>query len=242
MVRASILLYHWFTGPVASASPEFEIAPADFRRQMLSLAHDGRALVRVRDVLAAAQGGAPLPPRSTAVTFDDAYDDFHEHALPVVAELGIPVTLFAVAGRVGGTNDWDRKRGEPQRSLMDWPRLREVAEAGVEIGSHSLTHPDLRSLSDDVLAQECRTSRMRLEDGVGRKVGLFAYPHGLYDARVKAAVRAAGYDGACAVLLRPIDLVRSDSLGLMRVIIHADRGFGNFRRRVRWAGPVHRRG
>lgn len=240
MVRASILLYHWFTGPLASASPEFAITRADFRRQMGWLKESGRALVGVLDVLAATRGVAELPARATAVTFDDAYEDFHEHALPVVTELSIPTTVFVVAGRVGLTNAWDHARGEPARALMDWPRLREVADAGLTIGSHSLTHPDMRTLSDDALGEECRASRKCLEDGLGRAVTLFAYPHGAYDARVKAAVQAAGYDGACAVLLRPVDLLRSDAFALMRAIVHADRSFGNFRARVRFAAPRHR--
>ena len=126
--------------------------PSEFRRQMVWLKENGRALVGVHDVVEATRGVRALPPRSTAVTFDDAYEDFHEHALPALAELGIPTTLFAVAGRVGATNDWDRARGEPARALMGWERLREVAGAGVEIGSHSLTHPDLRAVPEAVRA------------------------------------------------------------------------------------------
>ncbi len=216
--------------------------PADFRAQMVWLKQSGRALVSLRQVVDALDGRGSLPARATAVTFDDAYEDFVEHALPVVSELSIPTTLFAVAGRVGGTNDWDRKRGEPARALLGWPGLRQAAGAGVEIGSHSMTHPDLRTVSSEALAQECRASRALLEDGIGRPIRLFAYPHGAHDARVKAAVREAGYDGAAAVLLRATDLLRSDRFALMRVIVHADRGPRSFRARVRCAATMHRSG
>jgi hypothetical protein len=69
---------------------------------------------------------------------------------------------------------------------------------------------------------------------------LFAYPHGRFDPRVRGAVRAAGYSAACAVLLKPWDLLRSDAFALMRVIVHADRGFLSFRARTRLAAPAHR--
>jgi hypothetical protein len=71
-------------------------------------------------------------------------------------------------------------------------------------------------------------------------VSLFAYPHGRHDRRTRDAVREAGYEGACAVLLRPPDLFRSERFALMRAIVHADKSFRNFRTRVRFAAPVHR--
>lgn len=240
MVRASILLYHWFAGPTPTRSPEFAMDPAEFRRQMAWLRASGRPLVRVGEVLAAMAGGPALPAGATAVSFDDAYNDFHEHALPVLSELAIPCTLFVVAGRVGGTNDWDRQAGEPARSLMGWPRLREVAAAGIELGSHSLTHPKLPAVGDAQRREETRASKAAIEDAIGRPVPLFAYPHGSHDRRAREAVREAGYEGGCAVLLRPIDFCRSERFALMRVIVHADRSFRSFRARVRLAAPVHR--
>lgn len=240
MVRASILLYHWFTGPSPTRFPEFEMDAGEFRRQMSWLRETGRPIVSVRDILAAMAGGPPLRPGATAVSFDDAYDDFHRQALPVLVELAIPCTLFVVSGRVGGTNAWDAGRGEPTRSLMDWPRLREAADLGIEIGSHSVTHPKLPEIADDAIREEVRASKARIEDGLGRPITLFAYPHGRFDERARRAVREAGYEAACAVLLRPWDLLRSDRFAMMRVIVHADRSARSFRARVRHAAPAHR--
>ena len=241
-VQLPILLYHWF-GDVTTAvgrSPELGISPEKFQRQILRLIETGWHAVSLAELAAAMRDGAALPPKPFAITFDDAYEDFYDYALGVIVEHRLPATLFVVAKLVGKTNVWDRERGEPSRALMDWPRLREVADAGIEIGSHSLSHPDLRSLSDSRLQAECRASRERLEDGLGRPVRYFAYPRGLFDPRVRDAVRAAGYDAACAVLLRARDLFRSDDFALMRVTVHGTKSLANLRMRLRLAAPFHR--
>jgi peptidoglycan/xylan/chitin deacetylase (PgdA/CDA1 family) len=240
--RLPILLYHWFGDGAkpAGRAPELGVSPDQFGRQMRWLKETGWRGVGLGELGSALRDGRPLGRRTFALTFDDAYEDFHEHALSVIVECGFPATLFAVAERVGETNVWDQARGEPVRALMGWSRLREAAGAGIEIGSHSLSHADLRSLSASRLEAECRQSRERLEDGLGRPVRTFAYPYGLFDRRVRDAVRSAGYEAACAVLLRPRDLLRSDDFALMRVTIHATKSFRNFRLRLRLAAPIHR--
>lgn len=71
---------------------------------------------------------------------------------------------------------------------------------GFDIASHAFTHPHLPQLDDATLARELRDGRDRLEQLFGRAVTGFAYPFGDHDARVMAAVRAAGhvYARTCA--------------------------------------------
>ena len=88
---------------------------------------------------------------------------------------------------------------------MDWAQLREVAEAGVEIGAHSVTHPDLRTLDGARLGEEVSACRKALEDGLGRPVSTFAYPFGFYDGRVKNAVREAQKLGITTMALIDTD-------------------------------------
>lgn len=218
------------------------MSPAQFGSQLDWLRESGTPVVKLSEVVGALGGGAALPRRAVVITFDDAYEDFCEQALPALLARGFTATLFAVSGQVGKTNAWDQARGEPSRPILSWARLREVAAAGIEIGSHSRSHPDLRSLPDQELGEECRRSRLELEDGLGRAVRYFAYPHGRYDGRVKVAVREAGYEAACAVLLRPWDMLRSEAYALMRVIVHGTKSFSSFKRRVRLAAPPHRMG
>ena len=128
------------------------------------------------------------------LTFDDGYTDFLEHAMPVLARHGMTATLYVVAGRLGGENAWD---SGPRLGLVDADQVRAVADAGHEVGSHTLTHARLAGADPAVLAEEVAGSRRVLEDVLQAEVAGFCYPWGSFDGAATAAVRKAGYDHAC---------------------------------------------
>lgn len=139
------------------------------------------------------------------VTFDDAFTSVFE-ALPALERLGVPVTVFACSeyardGRPLGVPELARDASALPGELatMDWEQLRGLADRGVEIGSHTRTHPHLTRLSDEELELELRESRDVLEAELGRPCPFFAYPYGEEDARVRRAVQAAGYKAAFAI-------------------------------------------
>ena len=141
-------------------------------------------------------------PRSLHVTFDDAYRSVR-NALPILERLGIQATVFvctdyAREGRALDLPPLDRIPAADREELatMGWDELRELAERGVEIGSHTRTHPNLREVSTDELAREVTVSRQEIESELGRVCRYFAYPYGQFDTRVQRAVEAAGYDAA----------------------------------------------
>src|SRR5262245_41967401 len=99
---------------------------------------------------------------------------------------------------------------------IDWRQAREMADAGVEIGSHTLTHPILTGLSDERLREEVGRSRDRIQYALGRKVMTFCYPNGDYDSRAQREVARAGYQ--CAVTTEVgLNDGRNDPLALRRV-------------------------
>jgi peptidoglycan/xylan/chitin deacetylase (PgdA/CDA1 family) len=127
------------------------------------------------------------------LTVDDGYGSTHDVLAPLALELGIPWSVFVVVGAVGGRNDWDvHGVAVPERHLRR-EEIRALAESGVAIGSHGMTHRDFTKLDDRSLASELRDSRAWLETATGRRVDAISYPWGREDARVAAAVRAAGY-------------------------------------------------
>jgi len=177
--------------------------------------------------------GEALPERSLAITFDDGCRDFAEHAWPALRRHGFGATLFVVAGEVGGTNRWDQALGEPVRRLLGWDELRALAREGLEVGSHSLTHADLGAAAPAAAERELRVSRELLEDRLERPVRLLAWPFGRFSPHALRLAGAAGYRGACAVLLRRGDLFRSDRYRLRRLTVkRQDRGL---RFRLRFA-------
>jgi peptidoglycan/xylan/chitin deacetylase (PgdA/CDA1 family) len=122
--------------------------------------------------------------RSVVVTFDDAWRDTYEHALKVLLEHRIPATVYVPTGFVGRPN------------FVARTQLLEIAEAGIDIGAHTRTHPDLRGCTERELDDELAGSRADLEDLLGRSIDSFCYPFGLYDDRVVAGVARAGFRSA----------------------------------------------
>jgi hypothetical protein len=103
-----------------------------------------------------------------------------------------------------------------QYGAASWEKLCEMDKYGIEIGSHTVTHPILPNLSDDELRRELTESRSRLEIMLNRPVTLFCYPNGSYDDRTRRAVLEAGYK--CAVTTRPtLNDKKSDPLTLSRI-------------------------
>lgn len=118
----------------------------------------------------------------------------------------MPVTIFACSGYAQDGRPLDvpelaaEARAFPDElSTMDWEMLRGCADRGVEIGSHTKTHPHLPELADDELARELRESRDAIEYWLGRACRFLAYPYGEENARVRRAARAAGYEAAFAL-------------------------------------------
>jgi len=221
-MRLSALVYHAIADlgedPILA---RYSVPPDRFAEQLDYLSERGWAFVGLDQVLAALDGGAPLPRRSLLVTFDDAYVDLLTAACPILSERGIPAVAFAVAGRLGATNLWDSTHGAASLDLLDGAGLREASEHGVEIGAHTVSHPKLTELNDEELREEVAPPAGILE-GVGLpRPRAFAYPYGHWDARVAAAVAEAGYEVAFTVdrgVVRP----GADPYSLPRMAVHVD--------------------
>ncbi len=188
-----LLMYH--SVAACDADPfRVTVSPARFARQMRLLHRLGIRGASVRELLDR-PGSAPVGPR-VGLTFDDGYQDFLTGALPVLTRYGFTATVFVVVGGLGGDNDWDHPAG-PRKPLLTPGQVREVAEAGMEIGSHGLRHVRLLTLPGPQLRPEVEHSRHLLAQLTGRDVAGFCYPYGAAGPREVAAVRAAGYGYGC---------------------------------------------
>lgn len=166
----------------------------EFRAQMRHLAEHGYRTISLSDV---AHRG-PLPANPIVLTFDDGYADNYQYAMPVLKEFGFRAVVFVTVNLIGTDNRLPRYSESPDRDrLLTWEETSRLAESGWEIGSHTLTHPDLRTLSDADLRREVEESR-RAPDG--QLFESFCYPSGFYDGRVLRAVREAGYLSAVTTL------------------------------------------
>jgi peptidoglycan/xylan/chitin deacetylase (PgdA/CDA1 family) len=188
-----ILMYH-SVADTAEDPHQLCVAPSRFAEQMAMLQRLGLRGVSIGSLVDAMRVGRHRG--LVGITFDDGYVDVLEGALPDLKRRGFTATVFIIAGRLGGTNEWDKG---PSRRLLSASQVGKLADAGMEIGSHSTTHVRLAGLAADRLEAEVSGSRTSLSELIGAPVRGFAYPYGSMDAAARRAAADAGYDYACAV-------------------------------------------
>jgi peptidoglycan/xylan/chitin deacetylase (PgdA/CDA1 family) len=208
-MRVPILMYHVIAkAPPGAANARLWVEPETFAAEMQALRRAGYHAITLRQAFDAWQHGGPLPRRPVVVSFDDGYLSQYRFARPVLRRLGWPGVLNLELRNLG-------KGGLTEHEV------RSLLASGWELDSHTLTHPDLTTVSDAQLRVELAGSRRELRRRFGAGVAeFFCYPAGRYDARVLAAVRAAGYRGATTV-----DeglATRAEPFALERVRVDAD--------------------
>ncbi len=168
----------------------------DFKRHLDALESWGAAILPLDDAVAALDAGT-LPDRAVALTFDDGYASVIETAWPLLQERNMPATSFIVSGAVSGpirSFPWDVDEPEPARlRLSTADEILAASREGLDIGSHTISHPWLPRLDPTELKRELVDSRTALEDLLGRPVTSLAYPTGGWNAAVREAAGAAGY-------------------------------------------------
>lgn len=199
-----ILTYHSIddSGSVVSIRPDV------FRRQAEWLATGEVRVVPLDDI-----GRVPLEADAVALTFDDGFENFASVAWPELRKRKLPATLFVVPDHVGRTNAWASANGRkvPELSLLDWEDLGRLAEEGVRLGSHTLTHADLSRLDASRLDDEIAGSAERIRRETGVDPSAFAYPFGRCSRAAIDAVRRV-YPRACTTELRFVGPAESPHL------------------------------
>ena len=227
-VPVPILIYH-SVGPIAYS--QFYITTAAFQSQMQSLHDNGYTTITLTDWANIRAGLEAAPAKPVIITFDDGLDNLLTVAYPILASFGFKATSFVPTEYVGGTNAWDVgaiAAGDPVINELTWSQIQQLAATGlIDFQSHSMTHPDLTSVSDSQLAWELAGSKQALEANLpGHLVNFIAYPFGTGagDARAENATYAAGYFGGIAAG-GGVDPGSSDKFNLLRVEVYtADTG------------------
>jgi peptidoglycan/xylan/chitin deacetylase (PgdA/CDA1 family) len=191
-----ILYYHSISDdPIRSS-----VSPGAFAVQMEYLARSQYCLLSLSDAVQRLASREPIPDRSVVVTLDDGFVDNYEHALPILRRSGVPATVFLTVSYIGTDRLPTLTRTDFVPRPLSWEQVREMHRAGIEFGSHTLTHPMLSEVPLDRARLEIADSRRRIEDVLGVPVSLFCYPRGDYDDSVKQIVRDEGYVAACSTL------------------------------------------
>ena len=198
--RAAVLMYHRVGTATNDWERKYSVAPAQFAAQMRLLHAKGYRACGIDEFVRWLAGRGQLPPGAFVLTFDDGFLGVHEHAAPVLTQLGWPATVFLVSQLVGQRDVWTEAENPGlTQPLLGRHHIEQMACSGFSFHSHTRHHADLPTLSDERLVDELAGSRADLEDLLGQPVPYLAYPYGRYDDRVRNAAMSAGYAAAFSV-------------------------------------------
>jgi peptidoglycan/xylan/chitin deacetylase (PgdA/CDA1 family) len=211
---ALILTYH----AVERGPAPLCVEPELFREHLDVLADAGATTLTVSELAGGLRAGR-LPERAVAITFDDGFRSVAENAAPLLAERGQRATVYAVAGSLGRENDWPTQHEDaPRRPLLSAEQLTELADAGVEVGSHGVEHAPMAHVDEAGARDEVVRSKELLEDLLSRAVTTYAYPYGASPLPHAERLVRDTYEAACGTRLAtvtasadPYDLPRVDS-------------------------------
>ncbi len=195
-----VLVYHRVR---PDADDPRSVTPQRFREHLTVLRDGGWRVLSLDEVIAAVQNNQPLPEKSVLINFDDGYADLYDYALPLLQEFCFPAVVFMLARYVGRVGRTYSEANYPEAPFLSAAQLREMQQAGIEIGSHGLWHVPLAHLPLREAEREVRLSKEILSDLLGTPVRAFSYPWGrsgdFYDVHVRMVERA-GYQLAFTML------------------------------------------
>jgi peptidoglycan/xylan/chitin deacetylase (PgdA/CDA1 family) len=226
-VLAPILLYH-HVGEAAMESggnsdSRYNVTEANFESQLMLLNELGYHSVAVSRIIAYLVHKEPLPDRPIAISFDDGWIDQYESIFPLLRQHNLIGTFYIPSTYPGS------------QETVSWEQLAEMAAAGMEIGSHSQTHADLRSVSEEQAWREIRMSKVDLEKKLGVPIDSFAYPFGAYLPDLGTMVSRAGYLGGAGLGPSPVQGLGS-LFYMSRIEVRGDESLSAFLNLLPWHG------
>ena len=194
------LAYHQIGEPAPGGWHTWYYVSEDRLRSHLAYLRDHSwEVIDAASLLRGLDDPASLPERAALLTFDDAYRSVVTSALPCLEEFGCPAVLFVPTDYVGDVNRFDEGSNQPEEAICSWDDLARLESAGVSIQSHGASHRSFNELAPEEIEEELARSKALLEQGLGTKVELFAYPYGEEGSdgdAVDGALARSGYRAA----------------------------------------------
>ena len=222
--RIPILMYHSISDlDERDKGPYYRIgtSPQAFDEQLRFLHANGYQSIGLQQAVGMMEGVSSGPEKPVVLTFDDGYQDFYTDAFPVLNRFGYSATVFLPTAYIGDA-------GRPFKGLecLTWGQVRELQQAGVEFGSHTVSHPQLRTLHTDEVRDELRRSKHTIEEKLGCPVRSFSYPYAFpetdrqFKQMVRAVLEEAGYENGVSTILGTARR-RSDRFFLERLPVNS---------------------
>ncbi len=185
-----ILMYHYISDPPPDADAvrrDLSVGPDMFRQQVAAVKEQGFTSITIAQLYDGLVNGADLPTRPIVFTFDDGYADAYQFATPILAEQGMTGTFFVISGMV------------EQPGYLTWGQVAEMHGAGMEIGNHTVSHPNLAYLTAEQQTAEVEGCAAAIASVLGVRPAFFCYPLGRYSYTTIRIVRETGHLAAVTI-------------------------------------------
>lgn len=171
-------MYHSIQGSTSTRHPYYETntSPRAFALQMKYLWENGYETLNLEGALHSLEPGRAKGKR-VVITFDDGYRDFYTTAYPILREYGFTATVFIVTGKTS-----DQRLSFKESECLTWDEVRELQSMGISIGSHTVSHLELKRMSESDIDYEINRSKQTIEDKIGHQVESFSYPFAFPEA------------------------------------------------------------
>ena len=178
---AVILQYHHVSDETPTST---SISPTQFEAHMQYLADNSFRVISLAELMNSIKKQQPIPDKTVAITFDDAYIDILTHGKPILDKFNYPFTIFINPALVNTQS----------KHYLTWQQLKEMADDGVIIANHGFNHDSLARIPDGVTQKNWLASQATLllkaekiiEEKTGQSWRYFAYPYGEYTPEIQA--------------------------------------------------------
>ena len=194
MNAVPVLLYHSIDDEPRSDVARWSVTPRQFREHMRLLRDEGWNTLTVSTLVERMAVGTRLPDRSIAVTFDDGFENTLTEGVPAMGDMS--ATAYVTTGYLRDVSD---AAVEAPGRMLTTAQLRELVDAGWEVGVHGHRHVALDAVRRQVAWNDVNDSKHLTDDALGTETTSFAYPYGYHDRVVQGYVRKAGFGNAAGV-------------------------------------------
>lgn len=220
-----VLMYHSISGAGKNyVHPYFRTntTPDIFFEQMLYLSKNGYQTIGIDEALRIVRSGKHLKNKYAVITFDDGYQDILTNALPVLIKFGFTATVYLPTEFISNEG-----RLFNNNRCLTWREAMELQSNNIEIGSHTVTHPKLISLTSQEVEIELTRSKTVIEDKLGKPCHSFSYPYAFPEGNrqftifLRKILSDAGYHNSVSTIVGTLG-EKADSFFIKRIPVNSD--------------------
>ncbi len=187
LVDIPIFAYHRFGD---HRYPSTNIDTQVFEEQLKFLSENNFEVLTFGQAVQVGKQGKTLMAKAVVLTIDDGYLSFYTYGWPLLKKYGYNATIFIQCQTAGGGD------------FMSWDQIKEIQEAGIEIGNHSAAHTYFLNLPGQERKQAFTEDLIQAGEDFKSHLGFspkyYAYPYGEYTADMQAVLKAEGIEAAAA--------------------------------------------